>query len=104
MTFPCFPQKHDPEDAKTFAFRFELNDGDEIISAIIDVVDETSTTVITGSNLDVENVRPGYIASAGAVFFRPIGGTPGLYWLRCTASTQLGDTYVQTLGLRVGQL
>lgn len=103
MTFQCFPQVHDPDDAKTYAFRFAVNDLDSITSAVIEVVDATSTTVITGSDLSFQNVRPGYIDAAGAVFFRPIGGLPGLYWLRCTASTQLGDVYIQTLGLRVGQ-
>lgn len=103
MTYTCFRQTHDPEDAKTYAFRFELNETDSITSAEIDVVDETSTTVIT-SDLTLTNIQAGYIESAGAVFFRPIGGVPGIYWLRCTASTRLGDTYVQTLGLRVGQL
>jgi len=103
MTFSCFPQVHDPDDAKTFAFRFALNDLDEITTGVIDIVDESSTTIITGSALALENVRPGYIDSAGAVFFRPIGGVTGLYWLRCTASTALGDVYQQTLGLRVKQ-
>ena len=103
MTFECFPQFHDPDDAKTYTFRFGLNDLDSIVSGVIDVVDETSTTVIVGSDLTLENVRPGFIDSAGAVFFRPIGGVTGIYWLRCTATTQLGDVYVQTLGLRVKQ-
>jgi len=103
MTFPCFPQPHDPDDAKTYAFRFALNDGDEITTGVIDIVDATSTTVISPSDLTFENVRPGLVDSAGAVFFKPIGGVPSIYWLRCTASTQAGDVYVQTLGLRVGQ-
>jgi len=104
MTYPCFPQRHDPDDAKTYAFRFALNDADSITTAVVDVVDATSSTVIAPSDLTISNVRGGNIDGAGAVFFRPTGGVPGIYWLRCTASTQLGDTYVQTLGLRVGQL
>jgi len=104
MTFPCFPQPHDPDDAKTYAFRFALNDADEITTGVIETVDATSTTVITGSDLSLVQVRGGFIDGSGAVFFRPEGGLPGLYWLRCTATTHLGDVYVQTLGLRVGQL
>ena len=104
MTFACFPQRHDPDDVKTYAFRFALNDTDSITSAVIDVVDETSTTVIAPSDLTITNIQAGYIDAAGAVFFRPHGGVPGIYLLRCTATTQLGDVYVQTLGLRVGQL
>jgi len=103
MTFPCFPQPHDPDDAKTYAFRFVLNDADEITSAEIDVVDATSTTVIIGTDLTLNQIRGGTIDGSGAVFFRPEGGLPGLYWLRCTAETHAGDVYVQTLGLRVGQ-
>lgn len=103
MTFSCFPQVHDPDDVKMYAFRFALNDGDTVSAGVIDVVDETSTSTIPSTDLTLSNVRPGQIDSAGAVFFRPIGGLPGIYWLRCTATTIAGDTYVQTLGLRVGQ-
>jgi hypothetical protein len=104
MSFPCFLQTHDPDDAKTYTFRFALNDGDSVATGAIDIVDATSTTVITGSDLTLTNLRPGAVDDAGAVFFKPVGGgLQSIYWLRCTATTTLGDTYVQTLGLRVGQ-
>jgi hypothetical protein len=104
MTFPCFKQVHDPDDSKTYAFQIALNDADSIASGSIDIVDPTSTTIVIGSDLSLTDIRPGTVDDAGAVFFRPqSGGELPIYWLRCTAVTTLGDTYVQTLGLKVGQ-
>jgi hypothetical protein len=101
MTFPTWQQPHDPLDAKTYAFRFFLNDGDVITSGTIDFVDPTGETIVT-TDLTLNNIIPGVSDDYGAVFFRPEGGTyASLYWLRCTAVTQLGDTYVLTMGLRV---
>ena len=104
MTFPTFFPPHDPGDLKTYTFLFGLNDGDSIATGSIDIVDPTSTTIVIGSDLTIGSVRPGVVDDWGAVFFRPAaGGLQPLYWLRCTATTTLGDTYVQTLGLKVKQ-
>lgn len=102
MTFPCFQQDHDPQDAKTYAFRFALNDADSITSATVTVVHPEDGTPVVPTDLTLNDVTPGVIDVAGAVFFRPAGGTLGsIYWLRCVANTALGDVYPMTMGLKV---
>jgi hypothetical protein len=102
MAFEKFRQKHDPEGRADWTFEFRLNAGEEIESAVVDVVDSTSTTVDDDTDLVIETTSFGQISGTRwGVTVWISGGTPGNYFLRCrietdaTPLTRKGDKTMQ---------
>ena len=86
--FEKFRQSHDPEAREDWMFPFRLNPGEALNSAEVDVVDETSTTVDTDTDLVIESIAFGQISSTlWGVTVWVSGGSPGDYYLRCRVET-----------------
>ena len=46
MTFPKFVEDFDPSDQKEYTWKFRLREGEGILQAHVDPVDETSTDIV----------------------------------------------------------
>jgi len=88
MSFETWRQMHDPEGREDWGFQFKLNPGESIASAVVDVVDETSTDVDASTDLDIESTAFGQISGVlWGVTVWVSGGSPGNYYLRCRIET-----------------
>lgn len=107
MPFQRFPETLDPDAplGKDFTFPFSLTiAGDALTSAVIDIVDSTSTNVIVGSLTTISEVTFGLISGAlWGVTFRAQGGAAGRLYLRCRYETALGNGDDRTCWLLIEQ-
>ena len=107
MVFKRFPQVHDPNDREDWTFPFRLSSGEAIASAVVEVVDATSTTVDVLTDLDIEAQSFGLISGTlYGVTAWISGGSPGTYYLRCygeTDSTPFTRKFSTTMRLIVEQ-
>lgn len=90
MPFQRFPESMDPDDQKDYTFPFKLNPGEEIASALVEVVDETSENVIDDSPIVIVAQSFGQISGStwGATVWLTAAGAPaGRYYLRCRGET-----------------
>lgn len=88
MSFDTFVQKHDPDSREDWTFPFKLNEGESLTSAVVAVVDSTSTTVDVATDLVIESTAFGVISGTlWGVTIWVSGGTPGNYYLRCRVET-----------------
>lgn len=111
--FPYFSEAFDAQDQKEYTFRFKLRAGESIVSAQLDEVDITSTTVIDPSVLVFGQKSIGIIS--GTIFgvtqwLLPLAADvePFVAYLRCKITTDyaspLPHQFTRTMRLSVGQL
>jgi hypothetical protein len=87
--FERFVQRHDPEGRADYTFRFRTDPGESLNSAVVDVVDETSTTVDAATDLVIESTAFGLISPNvwGVTIWVSGGGDSPVYYLRCRVET-----------------
>lgn len=88
MSFDTFRRLHDPNAVMPVTFPFVLNPGEALAEATVDVVDPTSTTVDTDTDLVLTPASFGLISGTTyGVTTWVSGGSPGSYYLRCHVKT-----------------
>jgi len=89
IDFEQFAERHDPNMRKDWTFRFKTNAGESLSSAVVDVVDSTSTDVDAATDLVIESTAFGQISPTvwGVTIWVSGGGASSVYYLRCRVET-----------------
>jgi hypothetical protein len=108
MSFEQALETHDPNGRLDWTFRVRLNPGEQIASAVVDVVDPTSTNVDLTTDIVIESVSFGLISgTVWGVTMWYSGGTPGVdYFFRCrgvTNSTPISRKFDKTVSISCAQ-
>lgn len=111
MVYPYFSEWYDPEEQLDFTFRFLLTPGENIVSAQIDQVDATSTTLLSPPTLTLGPKSIGVISgNLWGITQWILSSTDGNYvaYLRCAIVTDwanpLPRKITRSMRLSVGQL
>jgi|1185.fasta_scaffold379912_3 hypothetical protein len=96
--FLSWRREHDPNGQTQFGFPWLLRPGEAIITAVVDVVDPTSTTIDAATDLAISGVTFGQIQNTQyGVSFWVTGGTAGTdYTVRCRIETTLSPVSNKT--------
>ncbi len=90
MSFERFPESMDPNDRKDYTFRFRLPAGEALESAVVEVVNSTSTEVVADSGIEIESTQFGQISGTlygVTVWLTAEEAELGNYFLRCRGET-----------------
>lgn len=111
MIFPYWAEPFDPEDQKDYLFRFLILPGESIVSAQIDQVDASSTTVISTPTLVFGPKSIGVISGnlwGISQWFLPTTDNGFVAYVRCKVTTDyagpIPHIYTRTMRLTVEQL
>jgi hypothetical protein len=111
MIFPYFAETFDPQDQKEYLWRFLLLPGENLISAQLDQVDSSSTTVLSPQTM-VFGPKTTAVISGNLwgvrQWFLPMSDGGFVAYVRCMIQTDyagpIPHKYTRTMRITVGQL